>query len=299
MSYASICDNSLSLDVLADIWQGRGKYLCNPCVLGHSSWPVMSLGAQWPAEQQAVHLGASWKKPHLMQLASKTHSPVLRFSPGCFLQVFLECFAFSGTPFFCLSSDTWLEWKSKVLASKTFLFLLISICENKTDTVPCVCLSIRSSPLYRVTQIDFSLLFVFWCSPWKKKKKSIPKPVCFFFVDDFKIQKKKMKLTRYFRTRYTFVWQLHVPKIPSFLRKTLHLLRAQNITKPRLTEWSHPPLTSLSPDNFVLIIIFTCVEHTMQQVLKISSDAAKFLKTNLYLSISVIDIYISIHLRTF
>lgn len=191
MSYASICDNCLSLDVLADIWQGRGKYLCNPCVLGHSSWPVMSLGAQWPAEQQAVHLGASWKKPHLMQFASKTHSPVLRFSPGCFLWVFPECFAFSGTPFFCLSF-TRLEWKSKVLASKTFLFLLISICGNKTDTVPCVCLSIRSSPLYRVTQIDFSLLFMFWCSPWRNKKKAFQNQHAFFLLMILKYRKRKL-----------------------------------------------------------------------------------------------------------
>lgn len=52
------------------------------------------------AAEPAVPLRASWKKPHLMQLASKTHSAVLSLSPGCFLWVFLECFAFSGTLFF-------------------------------------------------------------------------------------------------------------------------------------------------------------------------------------------------------
>lgn len=133
-------------------------------------------------------------------------------------------------------------------------------------------------------------------------KKSIPKQAHFFGVVDFKIQKKKMTLTRYFSTRYIFVCQLPVPKILSFLRKTLHLPRAQNITKPRLTQWSHPPLTSLSPDNFVLIIICTYVEHTMQQqVARISSDITKFLKTvsNLFLSISIIDLSISINLKAF
>lgn len=107
----------------------------------------------------------SWQATHLVEVGSKSHSAEPCFFPGCLSRVFLSALlSHTLVPSAFTLVHNWGR-KVKFLPSKIFLSLPLSI------TTVCLSPSRRNTPLYCMTRIYFSFLYILWCSTWEAFQK--------------------------------------------------------------------------------------------------------------------------------